>query len=592
MPMSPVGLTSRWIAAARAFETEIREPLFRDALARDLAGDAGFAMMAAMRAAVAAVEFTGPDPYLSIRTRFFDDAILRAVGERSIRHVVLLAAGMDARAFRLQWPAGTVVFEVDREDVFDQKDAVLERLDARPSCDRRVVRADVTGEWIAPLLEAGFDRALPAALLVEGLLMYLDAPAVDRVMTSIRTLAAEGSWLGLDLVNDELLASPYFASYLAALREAGCPWQFSVPDPETWLAGYGWRGRAVTPGEPEASYGRWPYAAMPRALPNLPRTFLVTGERSEAASTAARTESAADAAVTASAIRYPVVREGDLVASFGIPGGEGPFPAVLALGGSDGGIPEYFTDLLVAEGFACLAQAFFGTDGLQGGLIEVPLERIERGLRWVALHPRCTTRNGRVPIIAASRGAELALLLAATYPDLVGPVAAYTPSHVVWPGIEYTMNPGPPRSSWTIAGKPLPFVPYVEGVRPTVSERGMAVVEISDRALDNAEAVRAAAIPIERAAGPLLLVSGGDDRVWAAARMCRVAVERMQEHGRGTDVRHLYYPEAGHGLFPYTGPSGVVARPFMRLDLGGTLAAMNAAHADAWPQVVRHLRSG
>src|SRR5688500_4328083 len=99
MSMTAVGLTSRWIAASRAMETESAEPLFSGAFARGLAGEPGFAMMATMRQAMAAAHFSGPDPYLSIRTKFLDDAVLAAVRESSLRQVVILAAGMDARAF-------------------------------------------------------------------------------------------------------------------------------------------------------------------------------------------------------------------------------------------------------------------------------------------------------------------------------------------------------------------------------------------------------------------------------------------------------------------------------------------------------------
>ena len=242
------------------------------------------------------------------------------------------------------------------------------------------------------------------------------------------------------------------------------------------------------------------------------------------------------------------------------------------------------------EGVACLALGYFGMEGLPPSLVDVPLERIERGLRWLVAHPKVATREGRVGVVGVSRGGELALLVAATFPDLVGPVTAYTPSHVVWAGIDYTAAPRTVLSSWTHAGSPLPVMQYVDGAMPSFSERGMVLVTISDRALDDATAVDRASIPIERAAGPLLLISGGDDKVWPAERMCRMAVERMLAHGRAGDISHLHYPDAGHGLFPYRGPSAARSQPPIRLDLGGSLAAAEAAHADAWPRVAAHLR--
>src|ERR1700730_16306053 len=147
--MTPVGLTAGWIAASRALETESATPLFNHPYARELAGAPGFAMMSITRSAMGMANNSGPELYLSIRTRFLDDALLAAVGESSITQTVILAAGMDTRAFRLNWPAGMTM-------------------------DRRTVRADLAKPWIQHLLDAGFDPTRPAAILAEGLLMYLD----------------------------------------------------------------------------------------------------------------------------------------------------------------------------------------------------------------------------------------------------------------------------------------------------------------------------------------------------------------------------------------------------------------------------------
>jgi hypothetical protein len=271
---------------------------------------------------------------------------------------------------------------------------------------------------------------------------------------------------------------------------------------------------------------------------------------------------------------------------FGCPDGEGPFPGVLALGGSEGGIPEYLLRLLVPEGVACLALAYFNTPGTQPALTDVPLERIERGLRWLLAHPKVRTHNGRLGVIGGSKGGELALLTAATFPELVGPVVAYTPSHVVWAGIDLQNPRGPMHSSWSRDGRPLPYVPYLPGVGPSMGERGMVLLPIYARGLDNNDAVEAAAIPLERAIGPVLLVSGTDDRMWPAERMCRLAVDRMHRAGRAHLVRHLNFPDAGHVLVPFELPLGGPAMPF---DFGGEPGAGGRAHARVWPEVVQML---
>ena len=109
--------------------------------------------------------------------------------------------------------------------------------------------------------------------------MYLDERAAIDLFTELKNLACEGSWIGMDLINPEVLTSVYMAGYLKKLAELGCPWTFGVSDPVAFLAQYGWRGEWVSPGDPEANYGRWTFPVMPRSMPGMPRTFLVTARR-------------------------------------------------------------------------------------------------------------------------------------------------------------------------------------------------------------------------------------------------------------------------------------------------------------------------
>jgi methyltransferase (TIGR00027 family) len=277
--MTGVGLTARWVAANRALETEHASPLYHDQYARELAGEAGFDVLYSMRTAAGMGTFNGPDPFLTIRTRFFDDGLLTAVRESSIDQVVILAAGMDARAFRLEWPTGVRLFEIDRDDVFAHKEAVLRRLNAKPSCERRIVQQDLAQAWVSALVSAGFDPGTKAAFLAEGLLYYLDEPAVLSLFDALRGVSAPGSWLGVDAMNPEVLTSPFMATYLKKLAELGSPWRFGVADPEAFLTSQGWQASAVFPGDPDASYGRWMMPVVPRAVPGLPRTFLIRATR-------------------------------------------------------------------------------------------------------------------------------------------------------------------------------------------------------------------------------------------------------------------------------------------------------------------------
>jgi methyltransferase (TIGR00027 family) len=186
---------------------------------------------------------------------------------------------MDARAFRLAWPGGVRVFEVDRDEVFTPKEAALSRMGAMPACERRVVRQDLAQPWVSALVDAGFDPTRKAAFLAEGLLYYLDEAAAMSLFDALRGISAPGSWLGVDAMNPEVLTSPFMATYLKKLAELGCPWKFGIPDPEAFLASKGWQSDVVFPGEPEANYGRWILPVVPRTIPGMPRTFLIRATR-------------------------------------------------------------------------------------------------------------------------------------------------------------------------------------------------------------------------------------------------------------------------------------------------------------------------
>jgi methyltransferase (TIGR00027 family) len=280
-PLAPVALVN---AANRALETEYSRPLYRDPFARALAGEAGMAWMVQMRSAWGTASGppspTDPQPLLSIRTKFFDDALQNAVRSKGIQQVVVLGAGMDTRAFRLDWPARLAWFEIDRDEVFDRKEPVLRRL-VRPRCERRSVRADLGADWTKALLAAGFDPTRPAAFLIEGLLVYLRTATVGQVLRAAHGIASAGSWLGLDLVSAATAASPLMTAHLRKLAELGWPtWESAVDDPETFLAEHGWRARSVIAGSPQASFGRWRYPYTPREAPGpgIPRAFLVEGQ--------------------------------------------------------------------------------------------------------------------------------------------------------------------------------------------------------------------------------------------------------------------------------------------------------------------------
>jgi methyltransferase (TIGR00027 family) len=264
-------------AANRALETERAEPLFRDPLARSLAGEDGMALHAALRTTTWPPNAAGPDPEQSIFTRYFDDALVRAVRTLAIRQVVLLGAELDTRAFRLDWPDGVVLFEVEREPIVERKEAVLRKLQAQPTCERRVVRSTLRGSWRRALLAAGFAADRPSAILISGELICLDSAAVARLFRELRQTACAGSWVGMLLVGIDTIDSVFMKPFFDKRAELGWPaWRFGVRDPEAFLAEHGWEGACDVAGAPEVSYGRWRYGYIPRTNPDrgVPRVYL------------------------------------------------------------------------------------------------------------------------------------------------------------------------------------------------------------------------------------------------------------------------------------------------------------------------------
>ena len=205
-----VGSTAVMVAAARARETESNAPLIIDPYARLLVDGAGTGMWETFIDESVAERIKTADPeaaavfenmlsYQAVRTHFFD-AFFTDAAAVGIRQVVILASGLDARAYRLRWPAGTVVFEIDQPKVLEYKSQTLTKHGAKPTAARLEVGIDLRQDWPAALAAAGFDRASPTAWLAEGLLMYLPAEAQDRLFAQITELSAPGSRVSAEAI--------------------------------------------------------------------------------------------------------------------------------------------------------------------------------------------------------------------------------------------------------------------------------------------------------------------------------------------------------------------------------------------------------
>ncbi|PYC80210.1 SAM-dependent methyltransferase [Streptomyces tateyamensis] len=276
-----VGPTAEWIAHARAAESVRADRLFEDPLAVAFTARSNPPLLAEFRAA--------PTPrfdVLAVRTRFFDQYLTRATEAARLRQVVLLAAGLDSRAYRLRWPPGTRVFELDLPELLEAKAELIQQAElAAATCERRTVAADLRLDWPAELRAAGFDPAAPTAWLVEGLLYYLTQPQVDAVLAELGRLSAPGSRLGLEQVNTDTYQVPWMQDWLAGMRAEGRPWQSGVAEPEPWLAGHGWAADVVEPGELPSAAGRRVPRTPAREVPGVARTWLVTAHLLEGGDT-------------------------------------------------------------------------------------------------------------------------------------------------------------------------------------------------------------------------------------------------------------------------------------------------------------------
>ncbi|MEU6814450.1 class I SAM-dependent methyltransferase [Streptomyces sp. NPDC046860] len=263
-----VGLTSLLVAAARAIETRRDDSLAQDTYAEHF-------VLAAPACADWPVRIQQvPDGdgnplwgrfarYFGLRTRVLDDFLLQAV-RTGTRQVVLLGAGLDTRAFRLDWPSGCAVFEIDRAGVLEFKRRVLTDLAAVPKTARVPVPFDLRADWSGTLTDVGFDPAAPSVWLAEGLLFYLPGPAETNLIDTVDRLASGGSALAFEAkLEKDLLAYRDSPIYTATREQIGIDLLHLFdkgprPDSAGALAARGWSTSTHTPFEFTRRYCRGP----------------------------------------------------------------------------------------------------------------------------------------------------------------------------------------------------------------------------------------------------------------------------------------------------------------------------------------------
>jgi methyltransferase (TIGR00027 family) len=270
-PLNNLASTAHWTASVRALENSRQDRLFADPWAATLAGEEGQRWLAQRT----------PDSVLPIvlRTRYFDDCLQRITQEAAICQVVLLAAGLDTRAFRLAWPEGTHLFELDQPDVLDAKENVLRAAGALPACERHVLPVDLNGPWQERLVTNGFNPGQPSAWLLEGFLFYLPTENGLRLLNDLGYLAAPRSWLGFDVINSAMLTSPLTRQWVEMQASSGAPWIGVLDDPRAFMEERGWQVFLTQAGQPEANHGRWRLPILSTEMPGVPHNWFVTADK-------------------------------------------------------------------------------------------------------------------------------------------------------------------------------------------------------------------------------------------------------------------------------------------------------------------------
>jgi acetyl esterase/lipase len=292
------------------------------------------------------------------------------------------------------------------------------------------------------------------------------------------------------------------------------------------------------------------------------------------------------------------VSDNGLVGAYYAPTDGQRHPAIIAFGGSEGGLRsgETFAAYWAARGYAALGLAYFGAPGLPQYLQQIPLEYFATAMTWVSARPEADA--SRIAILGGSRGGELALLLGATYP-WVKAVVAYVPSGVLWGAPTGTTE----VASWTLGGKDLPFVPFTGAVQYSTDTDGVSLLTEAPAflaSIQNASAsiIAAATTQVDQTQGPVLMLGGADDQLWASCTLSKFAMDRLTASGHAAKYADalVCYPDDGHDIsFPGLSTIGAyrVPDPYGNDDLllGGTAAGIAHASRDADDRVAAVLQA-
>ncbi|CAM3472709.1 SAM-dependent methyltransferase [Mycobacterium colombiense] len=283
--VTSVGFTALAVCAARALDAALRPPLANDTFAAAFVAAAGEPnLIAAVDNADMSSAAAFNAQWVGVRTRFFDEFFADA-GRAGTPQAVILAAGLDSRAYRLKWPAGHTLFEVDQPRVLEFKQEVLDRRGATPSTRRVTVATDLRDDWAGALIAAGFDPGRPTAWALEGLLPYLPGAAQDALFDKLHDLSAVGSHLAAELGPAPGEVQEFADNVPTISQDTGQPpvAELWYDDPRTdtkdCLAQRGWQVSGVDlVARAATAYGR-PFQELPAVFDRLMRTKFFTAVR-------------------------------------------------------------------------------------------------------------------------------------------------------------------------------------------------------------------------------------------------------------------------------------------------------------------------
>lgn len=273
----------------------------------------------------------------------------------------------------------------------------------------------------------------------------------------------------------------------------------------------------------------------------------------------------------------------------------GKHPAIILLGGSEGGdIMARVAPRFAAQGYLAASVAYFKMPGLPQTLENIPVETVGKAIREIAR--RADVDANRIAVLGASKGGELALLVASTYPQ-VHAVVADVPSPFAWQGI--AQGPGPATSSWTVGGKPVAFVHYSSTMGQVFGAAFMTRQPLDlrkgyDAAMqENKAEIPGAMFHLENIRGPVLMLAAGDDQIWDSVAQSQIGMAYLQAHHHPYADEFLQYPGAGHIFLLASSEHPMTQVPMgpLTMLLGGTPQANVNAAEQAWPKVFTFLQN-